>query len=530
MIKLWTACVPVFIWISAISYLPHKEERFLYIVYPHICLSAALALTMISRLNNSKLLVNLRLKPFFNLFKRLLVCGYVILSLMRTCAIWINFRAPMEIYNHLPVLPVRVQEKTAVCLGDEWHRFPSSFFLPSKSYRLGFLKQGFLGLLPPDFSEEVMGTRSTKNRFNSENKQELSSYIEAEECDFLIDFESQSTESVFTEEMQKEDWIMLHQMEYLDRESVVSARATALSFGGTAAANSRAISDSQGFAKSTVVSIANENSRAIGEAFAESKDGVDASATLITRATGEIYSPSFLDSTFREDGATVDAKAGAIGEEKGAKAIVNSTASAKGDVVLESVAISEAINRGDGEIINRVLERAYADSEILGDKVSKGLTKHPHPNEQYSVEDFFVFSDQNDNYQSYFPKDRRSYLRLSQKGCSSLKTYLTSTTIKFPSIWTSPSCGIEVKDEASKQGTDDSIVSAMHEESVLAQCTYPTCAETEFCCAKSMADVHLCELCPMTDVCGYVAYGNGIYSILKSASPYTAAKLCACPN
>lgn len=38
-----------------------------------------------------------------------------------------------------------------VCLGDEWHRFPSSFHLPSPAYRLAFVKSGFRGLLPRPF-------------------------------------------------------------------------------------------------------------------------------------------------------------------------------------------------------------------------------------------------------------------------------------------------------------------------------------------------------------------------------------------
>lgn len=36
MIKLCTSCAPGFVWILAISCLPHKEERFLYVVYPHV--------------------------------------------------------------------------------------------------------------------------------------------------------------------------------------------------------------------------------------------------------------------------------------------------------------------------------------------------------------------------------------------------------------------------------------------------------------------------------------------------------------
>lgn len=38
-----------------------------------------------------------------------------------------------------------------VCVGAEWHRFPSSFFLPGPSYRLQFVKSGFTGLLPRQY-------------------------------------------------------------------------------------------------------------------------------------------------------------------------------------------------------------------------------------------------------------------------------------------------------------------------------------------------------------------------------------------
>ena len=68
---------------------------------------------------------------------------YVTISVMRIAAIWVNFRAPMSIYRALPLYPLK--ERVYVCTGDEWHRFPSSFFLPSPAYRLGYLKQTFDG-------------------------------------------------------------------------------------------------------------------------------------------------------------------------------------------------------------------------------------------------------------------------------------------------------------------------------------------------------------------------------------------------
>ena len=50
----------------------------------------------------------------------------------------------------------KTEDNKHVCVGAEWHRFPSSFFLPSPHYRLAFVESGFGGLLPRQFSfEEV---------------------------------------------------------------------------------------------------------------------------------------------------------------------------------------------------------------------------------------------------------------------------------------------------------------------------------------------------------------------------------------
>jgi alpha-1,2-mannosyltransferase len=39
--SLVTAIAPLFVWLVAISALPHKEERFLYVTYPQVCSSSA---------------------------------------------------------------------------------------------------------------------------------------------------------------------------------------------------------------------------------------------------------------------------------------------------------------------------------------------------------------------------------------------------------------------------------------------------------------------------------------------------------
>lgn len=44
-----------------------------------------------------------------------------------------------------------------VCVGSEWYRYPSAFFLPSDSYRLAFVDFGFKGMLPTEFNTSAVG-------------------------------------------------------------------------------------------------------------------------------------------------------------------------------------------------------------------------------------------------------------------------------------------------------------------------------------------------------------------------------------
>lgn len=51
----------------------------------------------------------------------------------------------------------------SVCVGGEWYRYPSSFFLPGPNYRLQFVKSGFDGLLPAAFdAEKVLTHQQTR--------------------------------------------------------------------------------------------------------------------------------------------------------------------------------------------------------------------------------------------------------------------------------------------------------------------------------------------------------------------------------
>ena len=118
----------------------------MYPAYPFLCLNAAIALHTVSKSITGKMPADV---------KRALVGAFVlamaIIGVLRTVGIVSAYSAPLEIYRPLQN-PEYVEMQGNVCLGKEWYRFPSSYFLP-KNMRLKFVKSAFDGLLPGEFSE-----------------------------------------------------------------------------------------------------------------------------------------------------------------------------------------------------------------------------------------------------------------------------------------------------------------------------------------------------------------------------------------
>ena len=112
--------------------MPHKEERFLFVIYPAFCAGASLFLA--TRL--PRLLVYLVLLASF------------FLSVSRNIAL-ARFTAPSTVlHNGMAKLIIDSHDlEMTLCYGREWYRFPSSFFLPP-GMRVAFTRSGFRGLLP----------------------------------------------------------------------------------------------------------------------------------------------------------------------------------------------------------------------------------------------------------------------------------------------------------------------------------------------------------------------------------------------
>lgn len=179
-----TFIFPLYMWLAIFTLQPHKEERFMYPVYPFLALNAALSLHWIlSYIGTSRPGTLMGLIPAK--LKLAAVVAFLSLSvvagLLRSLGVVTAYRAPMEIYNALEEVRATNTNHT-VCLGKEWYRFPSSFFLPG-SMRVQFVRSEFRGLLPGEFpdSESVgailAGTSSIPTGMNDRNEEDPGKYV-----------------------------------------------------------------------------------------------------------------------------------------------------------------------------------------------------------------------------------------------------------------------------------------------------------------------------------------------------------------
>ena len=229
--------LPFFVWFFFFSLIPHKEERFMFVVYPQLCLSAAVTLASIEALHTTKTITEItrepqefrsygdlngdenfnskamatKMKPMihrgeshlgstFRCTARILVfligVCFTMLSIGRSAALYHHYGAPITSYKFLNhyirkrfesshINEHHYTNSIRVCVGKEWYRFPSHFFLPEGS-KLAFLESGFRGQLPQLF-DPTNGTRGIPPNFNEINEEETDRYVETLTCDFVVD-------------------------------------------------------------------------------------------------------------------------------------------------------------------------------------------------------------------------------------------------------------------------------------------------------------------------------------------------------
>ena len=169
----------MYAWLSIVVPRPHKEERFLFPIYPCLCLGATVVVERMWGLVSIFFLGGKHRRVW-----AIFVFVPVMLSVSRSLALSKYYTAPLDVYA---ALPISGEGGGLVCTCGEWYRFPSSFYLPS-GYKLAFLPSSFTGQLPKQF--EKAGSRAGTN-FNGLNKQEMDRYAESvKECSFIVELET----------------------------------------------------------------------------------------------------------------------------------------------------------------------------------------------------------------------------------------------------------------------------------------------------------------------------------------------------
>ncbi|XP_051896012.1 alpha-1,2-mannosyltransferase ALG9 isoform X5 [Pristis pectinata] len=221
----WLTLSPMYIWILIFFTRPHKEERFLFPIYPLFCLCGAVAL---SALQKSYHFLFQRYRPeHYTVSSNWLALGTVtlfgFLSLSRSVALFRGYHAPLDLYPEFHRIATDPSIHTVpegrpvnVCVGKEWYRFPSSFLLPD-NWQLQFIASEFRGQLPKPFAKGRRATRIEPTDMNDQNREEPSRYVDIRQCHYLVDLDTESeTPREPRYSADKDDWMIVAYKPFLD--------------------------------------------------------------------------------------------------------------------------------------------------------------------------------------------------------------------------------------------------------------------------------------------------------------------------
>ena len=240
-------CVPTYLWMGIVFSRPHKEERFLFPIYPLLAIGGAVSMELFfetsklhswiirmcrtkKKIDNQKAAENSNL-PTIKIFMGLIfLLPFVLISITRSLAITDGYLAPLALYRKLyKVLDAELgrsdnlSKSPLVCTGGEWYRFPSSYHLPGNT-KFAFLKSSFDGQLPQQFTkygskEESLSVQ--KGVFNDLNEDALDRYVDVEDCQFIIELiESSNSHQTHNDKyLDDNKWKELSRFNFLDAEN-----------------------------------------------------------------------------------------------------------------------------------------------------------------------------------------------------------------------------------------------------------------------------------------------------------------------
>lgn len=209
---------PIYIWLGFMSLQPHKEERFLYPIYPLICVAASAFLESIPDFFRDKYNPNDNSVPvMIGKSIRPLILGLILcVSHARTFSVIHGYSAPLEIYKHLDYHEDAGPGST-ICVGSEWHRFASSFFIPDYIGQVRWIDDGFRGLLPFPFNSTLGGTSAAPSYFNNKNKASDEQYLrDLSACTLLVELHLKRPFAYRGSDLST--WEVVAALPYLDRE------------------------------------------------------------------------------------------------------------------------------------------------------------------------------------------------------------------------------------------------------------------------------------------------------------------------
>ncbi|KAK4387134.1 Dol-P-Man:Man(6)GlcNAc(2)-PP-Dol alpha-1,2-mannosyltransferase [Sesamum angolense] len=195
-----------------------ESHLFLYPIYPLICVAASAVIESFPDLfrdkynpNGSSLLVVIA-KALRPLVLGIILCA----SHSRTFSLINGYSAPLEIYKHLEHHD-DAGEGSVLCVGSEWHRYPSSFLVPEFMGEVRWIDDGFQGLLPFPFNATLGGTSAAPSYFNNKNQASDQQYFQdLDKCTFLVELQLQRP--YLSRGTDLKTWEVLAALPYLDRE------------------------------------------------------------------------------------------------------------------------------------------------------------------------------------------------------------------------------------------------------------------------------------------------------------------------
>ncbi|XVF18666.1 hypothetical protein REPUB_Repub11eG0042500 [Reevesia pubescens] len=209
---------PLYIWLAFMSLQPHKEERFLYPIYPLVSVAASAVIESFPDLFRDKYnpydnsIIVMIAKILRPVALSLILCA----SHARTFSLINGYAAPLEVYKILEHHD-DAGNGSVLCVGSEWHRFPSSFFVPNYVGEVRWIDDGFRGLLPFPFNATLGGTSAAPPYFNNKNKASDEQYLQdLQACTFLVELQLNRPYPYRGNDLST--WEPIAALPYLDRE------------------------------------------------------------------------------------------------------------------------------------------------------------------------------------------------------------------------------------------------------------------------------------------------------------------------